>query len=85
MGSNGRPHVDHITEYVSYDTNAACLAAATSQKIGSVRTVWAGENPLGDRFRARLTEHQEYPSSTLLWVPGVIAAHIFWGWRRVMG
>jgi hypothetical protein len=84
LGSKGRPHLDQITEYVSYETNAECQAAAFGQEVGSKRTIWAGENPLSDRFRARLIEEREYPSSTLLWVPGCIAALIFWGWRRAM-
>lgn len=83
-GSKERPHLDRITEHVSYETNAACQAAASAQAVGAKRTIWAGENPLGDRFRARLTEQREYPSSTLLWVPICIAALIFWGWRRAM-
>lgn len=84
QGSAKRPHLDQITEHVSFETNADCLAAASGQAVGSKRTIWAGENPLSDRFRARLTEHREYPSSTLLWVPGCIAALIFLGWRRAM-
>jgi hypothetical protein len=84
LGSMGRSHLDRITEYVSYETNAECEAAAVGQKVGSQRTIWAGENPLSDRYRARLTERREYPSLALLWVPTCIAALVFWAWRRVM-
>lgn len=77
------PSVDEITDYVEYDRAADCEAAAFALEMGSPRTVWAGENDLSDRFRARLTAERQYPPMALLWVPGCFAALVLWGWRRL--
>lgn len=79
---SGPAVMDQITEYVEYDDASACEAEAIRREPGSMRTVWAGENPLSDRYRARLTEERHYPSATLLWVPGCIVAVLAWAWRR---
>ncbi len=76
------PSLDEITDHVEYDRAADCEAAALALKPGSPRTVWAGENDLSDRFRARLTAERQYPPLALLWVPGCIAALVLWGWKR---
>ena len=46
-------------------------------------TVWAGEDAMITRFRARLTADQQYPSVLLLLVPAAIPA-MFFGLRRWM-
>lgn len=69
---------DDITEFIDYDTNANCMAAASALVPGSKRTVWAGENDMSDRFRARLTAERQYPSAALLWGPGCFAALVLW-------
>ncbi len=76
------PAQDEISDYVEYDRAADCEAAAAVLVVGSPRTVWAGENDMNDRFRARLTEARAYPPIALLWVPGAIAALVLLGWRR---
>lgn len=82
LQKKGRPTLDQITEYVSLATNEECFAAAKRQEIGSKRTIWAGEDELGKRFRARFTEHREYPPLALLWLPGCISALVLLIWRR---
>ena len=82
LPEQGSPVCDQLTEYVEYETTAECQAAALGRQIGSKRTIWAGENPLSDRFRARFTEDRDYPPLALLWVPVCIAALILWLWRR---
>ncbi len=76
------PRQDEISEYIEYDRSSDCESAALSQKIGSQRTVWAGENEMSDRFRGRFTAEQAYPPLALLLVPGCIAALVLWAWRR---
>jgi hypothetical protein len=81
----GHPRgLDEITEYIDYDTSDACEAAARALVPGSTRTVWAGENDMSDRFRARLTAERRYPPFTLLWVPGCLAAMVLWGRSRLV-
>lgn len=77
------PNLDEISDYIEYDRAADCEAAALALERGSPRTVWAGENDLSDRFRARLTAERQYPPMALLWVPGCIAMLVLWGWRRL--
>ncbi len=82
----GHPRgLDEITEYIEYETSDACEAAARALVPGSTRTVWAGENDMSDRFRARLTAERQYPPVALLWVPAGIAAIVLWGRSRLVG
>lgn len=80
MHPNG---LDEITEYIDYDTSEACEAAARALVPGSTKTVWAGENDMSDRFRARLTAERQYPPVALLWVPAGFAAVVLWGRSRL--
>lgn len=75
--------LDQITDYVEYERAADCEAAALALPKGTTRTVWAGENPMSDRFRARLTADRHYPPLALLWGPILLAALVLWGWRRL--
>lgn len=79
------PRPDEITEFIEYDRVADCETAIQSLEFGQQRTVWAGENEMTDRFRARLSAEQAYPPLALLWLPGCIAALLLWAWRRGMG
>ena len=76
------PRQDEISEYIEYDRTADCESAMLNLELGSQKTVWAGENKMTDRFRARLSAEQIYPSAALLWIPGCIAALALWAWRR---
>ena len=78
------PRTDEISEFTEHDRAADCESAALSLEIGSQRTVWAGENPMTDRFRARLSAERTYPPVALLWVPVCIAALVRWAWRRAV-
>jgi len=77
------PAFDQITEYVEYDRMSDCEAAVLALPKGSTRTVWAGENSMNDRFRARLTAERQYPPLALLWGPILFAVLALWGWRRL--
>jgi hypothetical protein len=74
---------DEIAEYADYDTTEECMAAARALVPGSTRTVWAGENDMSDRFRARLTAERQYPPLALLWVPACLAALVLWARSRL--
>lgn len=76
------PALDEIAEYVEYDRASDCEAAVLALPKGTTKTVWAGENSMNDRFRARLTAERQYPPLALLWGPILFAAAVFWGWRR---
>jgi len=77
------PTQDQITDYVEYEKMSDCEAAVLALPKGATRTVWAGENAMSDRFRARLTADRHYPPLALLWGPILFAALALWGWRRL--
>jgi hypothetical protein len=63
------------------DCNALAERANAERKP---TTVWAGEDDLDSRFRARFTEAQEYPPLAMLWVPVLIAFVGIKLWSRAM-
>lgn len=82
MHGPSSPTQDEISEYIEYDRSADCETAALKLEVGSQRAVWAGENPMTDRFRGRLSAEQDYPPLALLWAPACLAALALWAWQR---
>ena len=80
-----RPLKDRITERVLYEAGwMACQDAQHAElELRAPTTVWAGEDAMSARFRARLTADQQYPSVLLLLAPAAIPA-MFFGVRRWM-
>lgn len=84
---NGRQRVvkDRITDYTKVGRFEACeVAAKTANDQRKPTTVWAGEDDIDDRFRARMTERREYPAFGLLWVPALVAGLGIWLWTRAV-
>lgn len=74
---------DRITERMLFDQRwSDCEAALqTAMDLRAPTTLWAGEDAMDARFRARLTAEQAYPSALLLVVPLCLPA-LFFGVRR---
>lgn len=79
------PLKDRITERVLYDDGMKDCESDQQAALAlrAPKTVWAGEDAMSARFRARLTADQQYPSVLLLLVPAAIPA-MFFGVRRWM-
>jgi hypothetical protein len=76
---------DRKTDYVEIGTFAECeTAAAKANEARKPTTIWAGEDDIDSRFRARFTEKREYPSIWLLLIPRLIAGVGIWLWTRAM-
>ena len=77
------PMKDRVTERVLYEDGMADCESdqQEAQTLRAPKTVWAGEDAMSARFRARLTADQEYPSVLLLLVPAAIPA-LFFAVRR---
>jgi hypothetical protein len=80
-----RKAMDRRTHYGELTRREDCLIAA--QQVNAERkpvTIWAGEDDIYSRFRARFTETQEYPPLAMLWVPALIAFVGIKLWMRAM-
>jgi hypothetical protein len=80
-----RKTMDRKTHYGEMSNEEDCTIAA--QQVNAERksvTIWAGEDDIDSRFRARFTEAQEYPPLAMLWVPALIAFVGIKLWMRAM-
>jgi hypothetical protein len=80
-----RKTMDRKTRYGEMSNEEDCTIAA--QQVNAERksvTIWAGEDDIDSRFRARFTETQEYPPLAMLWVPALIAFVGIKLWTRAM-
>jgi hypothetical protein len=80
-----RKAMDRKTHYGEMSNEKDCTIAA--QQLNAERkpvTIWAGEDDIESRFRARFTEAREYPPLAMLWVPALIAFAGIKLWTRAM-
>jgi hypothetical protein len=82
---NGKQRLvkDTITDYTEIGRFEDCeIAAKAANDQRKPTTVWAGEDDIDERFRARLTERREYPAHGLIWVPALVAGVGIRLWTR---
>ena len=74
---------DRIVDRVLYEDGLEVCEPDQREALAlrAPKRVWAGEDAMSARFRARLTVDQEYPSVLMLVVPTAFAA-LFFGVRR---
>ncbi|TAG43732.1 MAG: hypothetical protein EAZ30_17865 [Betaproteobacteria bacterium] len=76
---------DRKTDVVEIGGLADCeIAAQLANTERKSTTVWAGEEDIEDRFRARFTAEREFPPLAMLWVPALIAGAGIKLWTRAM-